>query len=272
MQHEQAKKLADDSLAALTTALEAGQSDTLKNYLTTMSKFHRYSWGNVLLIAAQKPSATQVAGFRTWQKLNRHVRKGEKGIVILAPMVVRKKADGEDGEDAQTRLFGFRAAHVFDLSQTEGEPLPEFASVKGDPETHTLRLKDAIRSRGIVLEYTSDIYPAFGCSTGGRIQLLPFMPAAAEFAVLVHEFAHELLHRGQRRTQTNKTVRETEAEAVSFVVCQAIGLDTSTAASDYIQLYQGDKDTLAESLEFIQQTAAQIISAITEEQREELVA
>ena len=143
---------------------------------------------------------------------------------------------------------------------------------KATPKPTHCALKDAIRSRGIVLEYTSDIYPAPGCSTGGRIQVLPFMPAAAEFAVLVHEFAHELLHRGQRRTQTNKTVRETEAEAVSFVVCRAIGLDTNTAASDYIQLYQGDKDTLAESLAFIQQTAAGIISAITEEQREELVA
>ena len=272
MQQDQAKKLADDSLAALITALEAGQSDALKTYLTTMSKFHRYSWGNVLLISAQKPSATHVAGFRTWQKLNRHVRKGEKGIVILAPMVIRKKADGEDTEDHETRIFGFRAAHVFDVSQTEGEPLPEFASVKGDPETHLLRLKEAIRSRGIVLEYTSAIHPALGCSTGGRIQVLPLMPAAVEFSVLAHEFAHELLHRGQRRTQTTKTVRETEAEAVAFVVCRAINLDTNTAASDYIQLYQGDKDTLTESLEFIQHTAADIITAITEEMREELVA
>jgi len=277
MENDNAKKLADDALNVLANALDAGQSDALKTYLATMAKFHHYSWGNVLLIATQKPNATHVAGYRAWQKLDRHVRKGEKGIVILAPMVVRKKADGEETEDVQTRVFGFRAAHVFDISQTEGAPLPEFATVKGDPRDYTLRLKAAIRDHGITLEYTSDIYPALGCSTGGRIQIQPFLPAAAEFSVLVHEYAHELLHSGERRYDTTRQVRETEAEAVSFVVCSAIGLDTNTAASDYIQLYDGTTETLAESLQLIQQTAATIITQLTATQltavtAEELVA
>ena len=93
--------------------------------------------------------------------------------------------------------------------------------------------------------------PAKGLSRGGHITLLPNLPAAEEFCTLVHELAHEKLHRTERR----KTIRETEADAVSFVVCRAIGLDTNTAAADYIHLYRGDRTTLARSLQFIQSTA-----------------
>src|SRR6266567_8650228 len=123
MTTEQAKNLSEDALSQLMQALEQGQSDALKNYLRLMSRFHRYSWGNCLLIYSQRPDATHVAGFHAWLTLRRFVRKGEKGIVILAPMVGRKKADDTLSEDEQTRLFGFRAAHVFDISQTDGEPL-----------------------------------------------------------------------------------------------------------------------------------------------------
>jgi hypothetical protein len=105
--------------------------------------------------------------------------------------------------------------------------------------------------------------PAKGLSSGGKITLLPDLSAAERFATLVHETAHELLHRDDRRTQTTRTVRETEAEAVAFVVCEAVGLDTNTASADYIRLYSGDKATLAESLHFIQSTAGAILTAIT---------
>ena len=91
MNTEQAKQLSEDAINRLMEALESGQSETLKNYLRVMSRFHKYSWGNVLMIYSQRPDATHVAGFQTWLGLNRHVRKGEKGIVILAPMVGRKK-------------------------------------------------------------------------------------------------------------------------------------------------------------------------------------
>ncbi len=188
--------------------------------------------------------------------MRRYVRKGEKGIVILAPMVGRKKSDGELTEDEQTRVFGFRAAHVFDVSQTDGEPLPEFAAVKGDPQGYTDRLKHFVASQNITLEYDSNIAPARGISTGGKITLLPELSPAEHFAVIVHEVAHELLHRGDRRKETTHTVRETEAEAVAFVVSSAIGLDTNTSSSDYIQLHAGAKATLAESLALIQQTAS----------------
>jgi hypothetical protein len=114
MNTDTVKQLCDEALEKLATALEQGQSDALKTYLATMSRFHKYSWGNVLLIATQKPNASHVAGFQTWRKLNRFVRKGETGIAIFAPIVVKKRNEGEESEDEQTRLFGFRTAYVFD--------------------------------------------------------------------------------------------------------------------------------------------------------------
>ena len=262
MTTEQAKQLSESAIAKLMDALERGQSEALKLYLAMMSRFHRYSWGNILLIYSQRPDASHVAGFHSWLKLRRFVRKGEKGIVILAPMVGRKKSDDDLTEDAQTRLFGFRAAHVFDVSQTDGEPLPEFATVKGDPQDYNDRLIQFVTGRNIVLPYDSAIAPARGMSSGGKITLLPDLSPAEHLAVLVHELGHELLHRGDRRTATTHSIRETEAEAVAYVVSTAIGLDTSTSCSDYIQLHSGDKTTLAESLTFIQQTASIILQAI----------
>ncbi len=263
MTTEQAKQLSEDAITRLMEALERGQSDALKAYLSVMSRFHRYSWGNILLIYSQRPDASHVAGFHAWLKLRRHVRKGEKGIVILAPMVGKKRtAETEIEADTDSRLFGLRVAHVFDVSQTEGEPLPEFATVQGDPQGYSSRLTAFIAAREITVEYSDQIAPAKGMSSGGKITILPNLPAAEHFSVLVHETAHELLHRGDRRSQTNHVIRETEAEAVAFVVSNAIGLETGTSSSDYIQLHSGDKATLAESLGFIQQTAAVILKAI----------
>lgn len=262
MTTEQAQQLSESAIARLMDALERGQSEALKLYLAVMSRFHRYSWGNILLIYSQRPDASHVAGFHAWLKLRRFVRKGEKGIVILAPMVGRKKSGDDLAEDAETRLFGFRAAHVFDVSQTDGEPLPEFATVKGDPQDYNDRLIQFTASRNIALEYDRAISPARGMSSGGKITLLPDLSPAEHLAVLVHELGHELLHRGERRACTSHAVRETEAEAIAYVVCSAIGLDTNTSSSDYIQLHSGDKATLAESLSFIQQTASVILQAI----------
>jgi len=262
MTTEQAKQLSESAIAKLMDALERGQSEALKLYLAMMCRFHRYSWGNILLIYSQRPDASHVAGFHAWLKLRRFVRKGEKGIVILVPMVGRKRSDDDLTEDAQTRLFGFRAAHVFDVSQTDGEPLPEFATVKGDPRGYNDRLVQFAASRNIFLAYDHAIAPARGMSSGGKITLLPDLSPAEHLAVLVQELGHELLHRGDRRTATPHTIRETEAEAVAYVVSTAIGLDTSTSCSDYIQLHGGDKATLAESLTFIQQTASVILQAI----------
>jgi len=246
----------------LIQALEAGKSETLKAYLATMSRFHKYSWGNLLLIAFQRPTASYVAGFNRWKELGRFVKKGEKGITILAPITVCKQKE-DDPADQDHVLVGVKPVQVFALDQTEGEALAEFATIKGDPRDHTDRLKSYIAELGIPLQYSTGIAPAKGISTAEKIVLLPALPLAEEFSTLVQELAHSLLHRGERRSETTRTIRETEAEAVAFVVSSAIGLDTSSASSDYIQLYRGDKQTLTESLQFIQQTSSQILTAIS---------
>src|SRR5208283_1896467 len=162
-------------------------------------------------------------------------------------------------------LLGFRRVHVWDELQTEGTPLATIGEVTGEAGVYLDRLRDFVRAQGIALEYNESIAPAFGMSYGGRIALLPGQTKAEEFSVLVHEVAHERIHKAERRTATTKTVRETEAEAVSFVVSKAIGLNPSSSA-DYIQLYHGNAELLMESLEVVQQTSAVILAAITMEQ------
>jgi antirestriction protein ArdC len=263
MKVEQAKQIASNAIEQLRQALEAGHSERLKDHLAAMARFRRYSWGNIMLIVSQKPNATYVAGFHAWHKLGRFVKQGEKGILILAP-IIRKKAesDGATEQDESSIAVGFHAAYVFDISQTDGQPLPEIGSVNGDPHEYRERLGKFVTDYGIALEYSSDIAPARGTSEGGKITLLPGQSPAEEFATLAHEVAHELLHRDERRSRTTKRIRETEAEAVAFVVCSAIDLETGSAAQDYIGLYGGDAKLLSESLEYVQRTATQILNAI----------
>jgi antirestriction protein ArdC len=263
MKVEQAKQIASNAIEQLRQALEGGHSERLKEYLAAMARFRRYSWGNIMLIASQKPNATHVAGFHAWHKLGRFVKKGEKGILILAP-IVRKKAEnnGATEQDESLVAVGFRAAYVFDITQTDGQPLPEIGSVNGDPRDYSERLAKFVAEQGIALEYSQEIAPARGTSAGGKITLLPDQSPAEEFATLAHEIAHEMMHRDERRGSTTKRIRETEAEAVAFVVCSAIGLETGSAAQDYIGLYGGDGKLLAESLEYVQRTATQILNAI----------
>ncbi len=263
MKSEQVKQVTNKAIEQLAAALNEGRSETLTHYLAAIGRFHRYSLRNVMLIASQKPTAMHVAGFHTWHKLGRFVKKGEKGMLILAPVVRRKDEIVEQNDtDESLTTVGFRAAYVFDISQTDGQELPEIGRVNGDPSEYRERLGKFITEQGIALEYSQDIAPARGTSAGGKITLLPGQSPAEEFATLAHELAHEMMHRDQRRDSTSKRSRETEAEAVAFVVCQAIGLETGSAAQDYIQLYEGDAKLLTESLEHIQQTATRILNAI----------
>ena len=268
------QKLIRENVDFLIQQLEAGQSDALTAYLTAMSHFHNYSFGNILQIARQKPDATHVAGLYAWNQFGRRVKKGEKGIQILAPMLgVKRKKDAEAEQDITKQnvpvLVGFRAVYVFDVSQTEGKELPGMDGVKGEVGEHRDRLIDFITTQGIELEFNEHIAPAMGMSYGGKIVLLPGQSKAEEFATLVHELAHEMLHKAERRTQTTKTVRETEAEAIAFVVSKAVGLQTGTASADYIQLYHGNASLLAESLEVIQKASAVILAALETKQEVE---
>ncbi len=186
MKTEAAKELADTALKELHASLAAGKSERLMRLLDFFGRFHDYSWGNCLMIATQFPEATYVAGFRTWLKLGRHVRKGETGIAIIAPMAYRK----EDAEGDSRELRGFRAVHVFDVSQTEGEEVPTHATIQGDPGELLGRLETVVRGSGIRLAYEPIPSGAQGVSRLGEIVIATNLPEAERFAVLVHELAH----------------------------------------------------------------------------------
>jgi hypothetical protein len=167
-------------------------------------------------------------------------------------------------------LIGFRTVYVFDIAQTEGAELPEPAKVSGDVGTHLDRLIDFVQQQAIELEYNERIAPAQGVSYGGKIVLLPGQSKAETFATLVHEVSHELLHKAERRTITTKTVRETEAESIAFIVSRAVGLTTGSASADYISLYHGNAELLTESLAVIQQASATILDELFAEEAEPL--
>src|SRR5216684_886897 len=136
--------------------LEAGHSEGLTAYLTAMGRFHNYSFGNILEIARQKPDATRVAGMYAWNQLGRKVKKGERGIRILAPIIgIKRKSDEEAEKDItkqNTRvLVGFRNAYVFDVAQTEGVELPAMREVNGDVGENRDRLLTFIKQQGIEL-------------------------------------------------------------------------------------------------------------------------
>jgi antirestriction protein ArdC len=266
-----AQQLVRENVQYLIEQLEAGHSESLTAYLDAMAHFSSYSFGNVLLIARQKPQATNVAGMWTWNQLGRRVRRGEKGIAILAPMIgknrkKREPSEAEDSDANKSALLGFRKVFVWDVSQTEGAPLPELDKVTGEAGASLDRLREYVTAQSITLEYDESIAPALGMAGGTTIRILPGQTHPEEFSTLVHELAHLMLKHGERRTETTKTVRETEAEAVAFVVGKAIGLTTSTASADYISLYHGNAALLMESLEAVQQTAAVILAALKTEE------
>jgi hypothetical protein len=269
-----AKEVIAANVQLLIEQLEAGHSEGLTAYLTAMGRFHNYSFGNILEIARQRPDATRVAGLYAWNQLGRHVKKGERGIRILAPMIGSRRKPDADAErnnctQKQPVLVGFRSVYVFDVAQTEGKELPEIASkVTGNVGESRERLMDFTIGQGIQIEFKESIAPALGMSYGGKIALLPGQGSAEEFSTMVHELAHEMLHKAERRTATTKTVRETEAEAVAFVVGTTIGLNNGRASADYIHLYNGNATLLAESLEVIQRTAAVILSALENDSKE----
>ena len=267
------QQLCQKAFDELVEAVEKGESAQLKAYLRVMGKFSRYSLRNITLIHLQKPQARQVAGFWTWKHLGRSVKKGAKGIAILAPLIYRekrlqKKAE-DDAQDMEVDVVtNFKTAYVFDVSDTQGQDLPTFSQVKGDPGVYLDRLQSFMQARGIKLE-TRHLYGTTqGYSAGGLIVLQSGLSAAERMSTLVHELAHELMHR--QASQRDRTVQELEAEAISYVVCSAIHLELHTAHADYLQLYQGDKAKLVSSLSRIQRTASEILQAITQTEANEM--
>jgi hypothetical protein len=256
----------DEHLADLASQLEQGRSENLLRYLEFSARFHRYSFGNLMLAFWQRPDMSRLAGLREWNRLGRHVRAGEHGIMILAPMTVRRKTSKQDSseidaDDDSATVTLFKPVHVFDVSQTEGDPLPDVIHASGEVTEILSALEDLIRSAGITLEavdYIPVSLGARGASYGGRIEVRSDLSPPDRFRTLVHELAHERLHRAGERE--SMTIRETEADATAFVVCRRFGVECDSA--DYLLLHDAAPKVLLERLETIRQTAASIIESL----------
>ena len=174
MKLEEVNLKTKEAVDYLVQSLESGQSAVLTQYLGAMAKFRNYSFGNIMLIARQKPDATHVAGYRTWTSLGRFVRRGEKGIFILAPMVGNKRNKEEnaeqntDAKETQRTLYGFRGVYVFDVTQTEGKELPTLTEVNGDVSGYRERLFKFVEAQSVELSFSERIAPAKGLSYGGQ--------------------------------------------------------------------------------------------------------
>ncbi len=253
----------DGSLATLANAVdEVRASEAFVAYLDTQAKFHRYSWHNCMLIAMQRPSATQVAGYRQWQKLGRQVRKGEKSIAIVAPCTYKREIERDDGEtDTEAGVY-FRAVSVFDVGQTDGPDLPtvEVPTIDGAADDLLAKLVSVASSRDIRVTFGAIPSGAFGVSKGGSIDIDDTHATGQQAKTLAHELAHEALHKSKNRPDgLTRSAAELEAEATAFIVGTHFGLDSEVRSSRYIALWDGDSKALKASLERIATTARDII-------------
>lgn len=267
MKREDALTLATRCTEELVESLNGEGTERLRQYLDAMARFRQYSFRNIMMILAQYSDAEHIAGFQTWKQLGRWVKPGETGIAILAPMVGKPRTEDrhQEANDERKRPFGFRVVHVFDYKQTEGRELFELSPVIGDPGEAVQILKRVYRSLGIRLEYGPLPGGARGLSTGGRVIIREGLTPEMECRVMAHELSHELLHTSGRRDKTlTRTVAETEAEAVAYVVCQACQVDSRELSSEYIHLHNGDAKLLQASFERVRSTACHILRLMEE--------
>ncbi len=217
----------DDRLEQLAKAVDdVRASELFKQYLDVQARFHKYSWHNTMLIATQKPDAEHVAGFKTWQTMNRYVRKGERGIMIFAPRPWKHTDTDDAGNDTERQGVSFRPVHVFDISQTDGDPLPEVEvpDVETAADTLLASLERVASKRGIAVNYTSLDAGYYGVSKGGTIDLATGHATGQQAKTLAHELAHEAMHKQNRPDGLTRTVAELEAESVAYVVASHFGL------------------------------------------------
>lgn len=292
-----------ERLKEVTDKLEAGvielfEGERFAEYLRTMSKFHNYSFGNILLIAIQFPGASQVAGFHDWKKkFGRSVKKGEKGIRILAPCVFeaveeREKLDpisrqpmvDSKGNSIVERRYveakRFKVVTVFDVSQTEGKELPEITpTLTGDVEQYESIIGALKKLSPVPIAFEN--FP--GTAKGyfrhmeGRIVVRPGMSEAQTLKTMIHEIAHAKLHDDPDEGafapvagKKDRSAREVEAESVAYVVCQHFGVDTSDYTFGYVAGWSKGKELteLKSSLDIIRAAAAELIDGIEGKNRE----
>jgi len=187
----------NESIATLCAETDAAkQSAVYRAWLSTLSRFYSYSAGNCLLIWAQAPQATRVAGFHTWKSLGRFVKKGETGIRILAPIICKFEEETEGIIETIPRPIGWKTATVFDFAQTDGKPLPELnCNATGGGEFLLPLLEQAAAKMNVTLVYKAIPGEAQGLSKGGLIEIEDNLNTAARCGVIAHELAHEELHK-----------------------------------------------------------------------------
>jgi DNA primase len=236
----------DDVLARLAEGIrQLTTSVAWTAWLQVQSRFYRYSFGNTLLIGLQRPDASQVAGFHRWKSLGRSVRRGSRGIAILAPMVRRLQARDEDSEDVSIVAApptAFRIVYVFDVADTDGRELPTVPChpLRGEaPATLFERLAAVGESRGftVVLDAMADSRANGDTGFGDRrIRVRDSLAPAQRVKTLAHELGHALLHEGGA---TDRALAELEAESVAFVVCDAVGIASDDYSFGYVATWVG---------------------------------
>lgn len=268
-----------EKVKAITEQLEQGVKDLFaseqyKEYLEFVGKFYNYSANNCLLIWLQKPDASMVAGYTTWQtKFKRQVRKGETGIKILAPCPHKitkqvKNADGEI-EEKEIRWTTFKPVSVFDISQTDGEDVPALVNdLTGEVDGYEELLQKLISTSPVPVGFEEIKNGAKGYfnTAEKRIAINEGMAQAQTVKTLIHEIAHAILHNredGQEK-EANGNAKEVQAESVAYTVCSALGLDTADYSFGYVVGWSKNKEVkeLTESMDVIQKTAAQIIEGV----------
>jgi antirestriction protein ArdC len=240
-------------------------SETYKAALQFRNKFHAYSFRNSFLIYTQCPAATYVAGYHAWLKLGRHVRKGESGISILAPMT--RKAKDDEGND-KAYICGFKSTTVFDVNQTEGQDLPELPVPKLlELDSESIRqtitaLEQYAKTQNITVIKTTFTDTALGSFhyRSKTIQLREDLPPLQELKTTIHELAHALMH--EKDDNKPRHVKELEAESVAFLTCDALGLDSSSYSFAYLSTWADDPDEILPAAERACKVADEILGAI----------
>ena len=275
------KKDYEDKTKELVEKLEKGIIETLDSdhylqFLKFQSKFHTYSFNNQLLIYLQKPNATNVAGFKAWEKFERHVTKGEKGISILAPNPYKYKAkvektDSKTGdkieEVVEKQRLSFKKTTVFDVSQTEGKELPEICKELQGNSINSESVINAIKKISQVHIIEKNIESGakgYYSRSEDMIAIQKGMSLDQTAKTLIHEYAHSKLHNTKEAALLDRATKEVQAESVAYIVSNRFGIDTSQYSFDYLASWSSGRELneLKESLNLIQKTSNEIINKV----------